>query len=44
MRYGDMRSMHRYERAKDILRETVERLEKPNRAKIAPLVQKEKAT
>lgn len=41
--HGDMRSVHRYERAKDILREAVGRLENSNRAKIVPLVQKEEA-
>ena len=41
--HGDMRSVHRYERGKDILREAVERFDKPNRARIVPLVRKEKA-
>jgi integrase len=41
--HGDMRSVHRYERAKDILREAVERLDGTNRAKIVPLPQKRKA-
>lgn len=41
--HGDLRSVHRYERGKAILREAVESLVKPNRAKIVPLVQKEKA-
>lgn len=41
--HGDHRSVHRYKRGKDILREAVTALEKQNRAKIVPLAKKEKA-
>jgi integrase len=41
--HGDHRSVHRYKRGKDILREAVNSLEKQNRAKIVPLATKEKA-
>ena len=41
--HGDHRSVHRYKRGKDILREAVTALEKQNRAKIVPLPKKEKA-
>jgi hypothetical protein len=41
--HGDHRSVHRYKRAKNILREAVNSLEKQNRAKILPLAQKAKA-
>jgi len=41
--HGNQRSVHRYKRGKDILREAVNSLEKQNRAKIVPLAKKEKA-
>jgi integrase len=41
--HGDHRSVYRYKRGKDILREAVKSLEKENRAKIVPLAKKEKA-
>jgi integrase len=41
--HGDSRSVHRYKRGKDILREAVNSLEKQNRAKIVPLAKKRKA-
>jgi integrase/recombinase XerD len=41
--HSDLRSVHRYKRGKNILREAVEALESRNPAKILPLAKKEKA-
>lgn len=41
--HGDLRSVHRYKRGKDILREAVASLENQKPARILPLVEKEKA-
>jgi hypothetical protein len=41
--HGDHRSVHRYKRGKDILREAVKALENQKPAKILPLAKKEKA-